>query len=369
MIEKAPKLQNRKSMNVIPGWIRHARDHRKLRSGLLCLIALLLIAWIDYSLGSQISLLVFYILPIGFATLYTGPAFAAFLAILAVVLWREGDVLAGAPDPGLPILIWNGTIVISLFAIVIYLLNALKQALTGLESTLDTRTISLWKAMQERSFLQKEILDLAERECQWFGHETHVVCQKLKDLSIAAHILVGKLCILNHEETAHARELARLVDDTLANAQIVAKGLFTAGFDSAGLLEVLRETARLVEKKNHLRCEVRSQESLTLGNEASVIHLFRIAQEAMQNAARHSKASQIIVSLDRKDQTVRLAVEDNGKGILPSDRSGKGLGLRIMAYRAGVIGGELKIEKIATGGTRILCVVPVEKMAMGTSTR
>jgi signal transduction histidine kinase len=356
-------------MNMIPGWIKHARDHRKLRSGLLCLIALWIIALIDYSLGYQISLLVFYILPIGFATLYAGPAFATFLAILAVVLWKGGDFLSGAPNPGLPVLIWNGTIVISLFAIVIYLLNALQQALAGLESTLDTRTISLWKATQERSFLQKEILDLAERECQWFGHETHVVCQKLAGLSIAAHVLVGKLTSSNHEEAAHARELAKLVDDALANARIVAKGLFTAGFDSAGLLEVLRETARLIQEQNHLRCEVRSQENLAFGNEASVIHLFRIAQEAMQNAARHSTASQIIVSLARQDQAVCLAVEDNGKGITTSDRHGKGLGLRIMAYRAGIIGGELKIEQIATGGTRILCLVPVEKMATGTSTR
>jgi signal transduction histidine kinase len=59
---------------------------------------------------------------------------------------------------------------------------------------------------------------------------------------------------------------------------------------------------------------------------------------------------------------LQLVIEDDGKGLSFTSPKGKGLGLRIMAYRAGLIGGQLKTERPANGGTRVVCLVPLEKL-------
>jgi two-component system sensor kinase FixL len=126
----------------------------------------------------------------------------------------------------------------------------------------------------------------------------------------------------------------------------------------------LRETSKNIEERTGVRCEVQWEDNLVIANEDVVMHFFRIAQEAIQNAVRHAAPTLIKVSLRRLVETVQLAVEDDGIGLSPSARSTKGLGLRIMVYRAGIIGGELMIENSPKGGTRIVCVIPIEKISM-----
>jgi low affinity Fe/Cu permease len=107
---------------------------RKPVAACICLVLLLGIGLVDYLIGYRISLIVLYVLPIGFATIYVGRIFAIILAISSVVIWMGGDLLAGSPYPGLGIQLWNGGIVLSLFLIVVFLLHALRQALDGLEA-------------------------------------------------------------------------------------------------------------------------------------------------------------------------------------------------------------------------------------------
>jgi len=113
-----------------------------------------------------------------------------------------------------------------------------------------------------------------------------------------------------------------------------------------------------------MRCEFDWQESLSISDEEVVMHFFRIAQEAIRNALKHSGATRLRVSLENVHGAVQLTIEDNGKGLLGSDGSRRGLGLRIMACRAALIGGSLKLEKGPEGGARIVCLVPSEKMSV-----
>jgi signal transduction histidine kinase len=348
-------------MNSARNWITRPEGRRRLIPILLCIIALSIIGAIDYLIGYRISLIVLYILPIGFATIYVGRAFAVILAVASVIIWMGGDLLAGAPYPGAAIQLWNGGIVLSLFVIVIVLLDALRRALVGLEATVQERTQALRREMQERQRLEHEILDVSEKERQHFGHELHdVVCQELASIAIASDLLTKKLRADVSDKAESAHEIAEMVDRALTKARSVARGFFTAGFDVAGLAESLRETAHNTEEQTGVRCDVQWQENLAISDKEVVIHFFRIAQEAILNATKHSKASHIQVSLNRRDRTVQLVIEDNGKGLTPSEKNGKGLGLRIMAYRASIIGGELNIQSPASGGlgTRVTCVVP-----------
>jgi len=105
------------------------KNQKKSTIALLSLIAILIIGDIDYLTGYEISLLVLYILPIGFATIYVGPAFAFLLAILSIAISICTDLWAGMPYSAAPMMIWNAAVALAVFAIAIALLQALKRSL------------------------------------------------------------------------------------------------------------------------------------------------------------------------------------------------------------------------------------------------
>ncbi len=329
---------------------------------MLSLIGIFVIGNIDYLTGYRISLLVFYILPIGFATIYVGPRFATSLALLSICVSVASDYRSGMPYSETPIRMWNVGIALSVFIIVISLLHALNRLLLRLQFSVEERNRALLNEMTERGRLEREIIDLSEKEKRRFGQELHdVVCQELASVAIASRLLERKLLAMDHQETPHAREIAKMVDDVLERTRSIARGFFTEGFDGAGLAEALRETARHTQEKHGLRCVVRWEQNLTIQNEDLVIHLFRIAQEALYNVVKHANARNVDISLRREGKMLRLIIEDDGIGLAASTSRTSGLGLRIMAYRAGLMSGELKTEPVAGKGTRVICLVPTEK--------
>jgi|ERR1700677_103002 len=356
-------------MDLMRSWIAHPPKKKRIIPALLCLVALSVIGFADYIVGFHISLIVFYILPIGFATLYVGPLFASVLAFLSVVIWMGGDLLAGAPYPGVGIQLWNGAIVLSLFGIVVYLLSALRMALVGLESTVEERTEALRLEMEERERLECEILDLTERERQIFGQELHdTVCQELAGAAIAGQMLTKRLQARNLEEAKAANVVTEMISSSLNKARDVARRFFTAGFDALGLADALRELVVHAEQQSGIHCEFKWEENLPILDEEVVVQLFRIAQEAIRNVLKHSGATQLKVNLDQKDETLRIVIEDNGKGLAGS-ANGKGLGLRIMVYRAEKIGGRLEIISPSCDGvgTQILCQIATKKLTKQSS--
>ncbi len=348
-------------------WMNRPSGAKQVLSGLACLVVLCVIGYIDYRADYRLLFTVLYVLPIGFATLYVNRGYAIFLALLSVSLWTGGDILGGAPFPGWAIRLWNDGIVLSLLLIVVFLLDTLRKTLVDLEATVEARTQALRTEMEERRRLESETLNLSERERQAFGHEIHdVVCQDLASITIAANLLSKTLKAKGFSETEKASEIAFLIDQVLAKARSVARGYFTAGFDVTSLAEALRENARNVEARTGVKCEVKWQQSLVIANEGVVMHFYRIAQEAIQNAINHAEATRIEVSLERIKDSIRLAIEDNGKGLSVSAKPPRGLGLRIMAYRAATIGGEMNLETLAGGGTRVVCTIPVDKVSSET---
>ena len=343
-----------------------AQPRRKLLAGAFCLLSILGIGIVDYVSGYQISLIIFYAVPIGIAVLYVGSAFAFLLAIIAVIVSRLGDLLTGMPYPGDTLFIINLALPLTFFLIVIAALYLLNKIRRGLELTVEQRNTALLQEMHERGRLERQVIDLSEREHRRFGQELHeLVTQELSAIAIDAHLLTRNLLDANDSEAGHAREIALKVDRALGKARNIARGYFTLGFDAAGFADALREITTRTQKSSNIACEVRCADDLAIGNEDSTIQLFRIAQEALQNAARHSKATLITVSFERRDDQFSLVVEDNGIGLANTPRREKGLGLSIMAYRASLIGAKFLTDSPLNGsgtGTRILCIVPAAKL-------
>jgi signal transduction histidine kinase len=346
---------------------RQLEDHPpqpNLFGALLCLLFLVLIGVVDYVIGYHISLIVLYAIPIGLATIYVGPELAFILSLCAVGMSRGGDLLSGMPYPGHSIFLWTCVIPLTFFVIVIAGLTLLNHIRVGLEATVRQRNQALLEEMRERGRLEREVIELSEREHRRFGQELHdLVSQELAAIAIDAHFLARTLLAAEHAEAERARQIAWKVDRALTKARNIARGYFTLGFDAAGLAEALQEIARTAQQSSGLSCVVRCSDNLVMGNEDATVQLFRIAQEAVQNAVRHAAASSITISLERREDLFWLGVEDNGKG-LPSEPSRDSkLGLSIMAYRAGLIGGKLMFERPKGGGTRVVCCVPAAKLS------
>lgn len=213
--------------------------------------------------------------------------------------------------------------------------------------------------ISRRLELEREILSIAERERTRIGQDLHDdLCQQLVAIEYAnetlaaqwgehapaaadrAHALSAQL----RKVTEYARELAR---GLTPNLQIGRDGL------TAALKELADSTRRMFERDCELECPVPIQ----LRDLSIAVHLYRIAQEAVNNAIRHGKAKRIVIHLTTKDRALILGVEDDGIGLPSKARKGPGAGLRIMQYRLGMIGGSLEVQRMPNGGTAIVCTV------------
>jgi two-component system, LuxR family, sensor kinase FixL len=85
------------------------------------------------------------------------------------------------------------------------------------------------------------------------------------------------------------------------------------------------------------------------------LHLYYIVQEALLNAVNHGKAASVIVTLAAEGERLKLTVQDNGTGFQRSDERRSGMGIRIMRYRAKVIGATLDLQSQVNHGTQIMC--------------
>ena len=117
----------------------------------------------------------------------------------------------------------------------------------------------------------------------------------------------------------------------------------------------LQDLSATTEKLFNMSCSVECDPSVRIADNNTALHLYRIAQEAINNAVKHGKAQSIVVTLTRSNGILSLVVKDDGAGFPKSEVKSNGIGLRVMNYRAGMIGASLSIENQSTGGTIVSC--------------
>jgi signal transduction histidine kinase len=146
-----------------------------------------------------------------------------------------------------------------------------------------------------------------------------------------------------------------LVNETINQTRSVARGLFPVRLEENGLVSAIEELATNTENLFKIRCQfVCDEPQLILENTAS-LHLYYIVQEAVLNAVKHGKATNVVISIVREHDRFRLTIGDNGGGF-QSPGSSTGMGIRIMRYRASVIGTTLDLKSALNQGTQITCV-------------
>ncbi|MEM1294715.1 MAG: PAS domain S-box protein [Verrucomicrobiota bacterium] len=215
---------------------------------------------------------------------------------------------------------------------------------------------------RERIQLQKEVTAAAEEEQERIAKELHDGHGSiLSGLQMRIRGLQKRF--ENRELTAEAQEIEAIskeLGDSITGLRNLIKGLHPLGSDPQQFVEAIRSLTARAKATNLMNCRFippKSPELVALPDAASANHLFRIAQEAMHNALRHSGGSQLTIQLKaEKEGEIGLTITDNGKGLAAEDHaSHSGLGLKTMEYRAKLIGAQLTITRRTSGGTRVQC--------------
>jgi signal transduction histidine kinase len=207
----------------------------------------------------------------------------------------------------------------------------------------------------ERKQLEQEVLEISGREQRRIGHDLHDdLCQRLGGLQLLSGVLERDLAAEGHPRADQAAQLLARVQDALEGARRLARGLAPVGLEEGGLAAALQGLAENATELFRIDCQLRAEAPVALADAGAATHLYRIAQEAISNAVRHGRARRVTLGLNQAGEDFELTVSDNGRGFSPTVPT-PGMGLRIMKYRAGMIGAALEVRAGIGQGTTVTC--------------
>jgi two-component system CheB/CheR fusion protein len=213
----------------------------------------------------------------------------------------------------------------------------------------------------ERKRLEKEVLEISDRERRSIGHGLHDgLSQHLAGIELMSQVLEQNLAKKSKTAAAQAGKIAEHVREAIVQTRMLARGLSPVSIEANGLMSALQELAGTISKLFHVDCLFECAEPILVNDNAAATHVYRIAQEAVSNAIKHGKASRISIQLRRKLTDAELIVKDNGIGLPEETATNDGMGLQIMKYRAGMIGATVEIGPVAGKGTAVMCVFKAE---------
>jgi signal transduction histidine kinase len=211
----------------------------------------------------------------------------------------------------------------------------------------------------ERVRLERVILDTSEREQRRIGADLHDgLGQKLTAASLATNGLITALGSAAPSLVPQAECLGRQLRETIAEVRTLSHGLAPVPLADDGLMHALHELAEVTTCSSGVRCIFDSPQPVSVPDVVLAGHVYRIAQEAVNNALKHAAANEIRLGFERRGDTLVLEVEDDGDGLAETSAFGGGIGLRLMRHRAKLIGGTLEIGSPPAGGTRVACSIP-----------
>jgi PAS domain S-box-containing protein len=219
--------------------------------------------------------------------------------------------------------------------------------------------------VSERKQLERAVLQAVNREQYRIGNDLHDgLGQELTGVALMLRGVAGRLSAEYPAILPEVESIMRLVSSAIESTRALARGLSPVNLERGGLQDALDGLAMHAAELYgvQITCTRRLNTARPLGAELAN-HLYRIAQEAVRNAVRHGQARSIRLHLHGARAKVRLTVTDDGIGMPADAMDAAGMGLKIMRYRARILGGELRFERAEPRGTRIVCECPIEPLA------
>ncbi len=326
----------------------------------LCLFMVFVVGVFDFLTGFELNFFAFYLIPVFLAVWCVSRGFGMVISILCVGASIAGDLNAGVRYSSSLVPIWNVAISMIFYLVVVWILATLRSLHQRLEERVRQRTAALNSEMQERLRLEEEILNVSEREQRRIGHDLHdSLCQHLTGVALAGEVLREQLAAQGRAEAPALGRIVGMIEKAIELTRTLARGLHPFELKGEGFPDALRELTNTITLGFKIPCYFAGDRQAVNLAPGVGVHLYRIAQEAINNALKHSKAREIRVGLETDADFVTLTVADDGVGVPRNPPGGKGMGLRIMAYRASVIGAQFDLERLHPQGTRIRCRVPL----------
>lgn len=304
-------------------------------------VLLLAAGALDWLISPQVSLSLLYLLPIALVTWRVSRWAGLGTALVCSVVWLVIELGTNKSYTNEAIPFWNAIVRGAFFCLVSWLMAEI---------------IERKRVEQSLRESERRVAEASDHEQRRIGEDLHDgLCQQLVGAAFATRKLAARLADLSLPETKDAGEIADLLGEAISEARDAARGLYLVQLETDGLLFALEELAGQVRSRNRIACEFVDKSSTSIADEAVITSLFRIAQEAVNNAVKHAKASRIAITLTAEAGQFRLEVEDDGVGMPPDFAGRNGMGLQIMNYRARMIGARLDFGARPGGGTVVSC--------------
>lgn len=332
------------------------RSHTFIMTFAIVLVAIIG-SW-DYVTGYEMTFSTFYMFPVAVAVWFGSRMAGVIISVLSVLVWLAGD-FANGYHVNTWIAIWNASLTLAFYLIVVWILSNLHALQQELESRVRQRTVALTQEIQERTRLEKELLEISERGQRQIGHDLHDgLGQHLTATAFACQDLAEQLEQKSPPEAAAASHLVKMVEEAINLSRTFARGLVPVEVAAEGLMGGFQELASNVSRQFKINCRFECDVPVLVRDSTVSLHLYRIAQEAVTNAIKHGKARNVAIRLSADSGMIYLKITDDGSG-LPEKPGGTGLGLRIMAHRASMIGAEFNIVSLPGRGAEVTCKLPV----------
>jgi signal transduction histidine kinase len=227
-----------------------------------------------------------------------------------------------------------------------------------LSEAISTMAAKLREREAEQVRLEREVLEISESERRRIGHDLHdSLGQRLTATSMTMSAFIGMLKEEAPALTEQGEDIGRQLREAISEVRSLSHGLAPVALVDDGLMAALTSLADDVVRAGAVRCVFECADSVHVTNAEIADHVYRIAQEAVNNALKHAAPSEIRIGLAQLKETLLLEVDDDGDGFSENIPPTDGIGLRVMRYRARLIGAALEIGSPPSGGTRISCRV------------
>lgn len=218
--------------------------------------------------------------------------------------------------------------------------------------------VGIIRDVTERRRLEHEILRISEQERRRVGQDLHDgLGQMLTGISLIGGSLAKRLEDSHSDIAEDVYEITDLVREADRMTRNIARGLVQVEVEGDGMSAALRTLCANAEKFFSLNCRYEEHGAVNISDSGAASNLYRIAQEAVSNAAKHGRAENITVTLNGTSEGIELSIEDDGIGFPEVLKADRGMGVDIMGYRARVINARLEIEAEKGKGTIVRCTL------------
>lgn len=232
-----------------------------------------------------------------------------------------------------------------------------------MERRVQERTLELFESNQileaeimERKRVEEEVLEISLKEQRRFGSQLHDgVCQNLAAILMFTKVLTKKMEKKGAEEVGELKKISEMLHQAVGQARDMARGLYPVELEGASLMRSLEDLTSRSQSLLNINVKFECPHPIYVSDNNAATHFYRIAQEAIGNAAKHGSAQNVEVSFIEEGDKIVLKIKDDGNGLVNELKNSKGIGLHIMKYRARMLSADLQIGPNLPHGTILTC--------------